>query len=66
MIGPCSECGENRPLTDEGVCTWRAGCEHRVRRREAQERRAFEEVVSDLHFDSFLRDLGFHLPGDEE
>lgn len=32
----CRECGDTKPLTPSGVCRWRAGCEHRQLRHEAE------------------------------
>lgn len=29
MTGVCSLCGDEKPLTPDGVCEWTAGCEHR-------------------------------------
>jgi len=71
----CSECGATKKLTPEGVCEWRAGCEHRQRVREGRERRIIleaEQVVlgaeikegTDIGF--FLRNTGFRLPEDDE
>jgi hypothetical protein len=71
----CSECGQTRNLTPEGVCEWRAGCEHRVRIREGRERRVIaeaEQVIlgaeiregTDVGF--YLRNLGFRLPEEDQ
>lgn len=32
----CRDCGDTRRVGPEGVCTWRAGCEHRQRRQAAR------------------------------
>lgn len=70
MSARCSECGDTRKLTPDGVCEWRAGCEHRVRVREARFRGVIEEAEMITHLartsSDFLRDLGFHLREDDE
>lgn len=40
----CPMCGDRKRQNKAGVCAWRAGCEHRVMRQQASERRVVEEA----------------------
>lgn len=39
MDPSCRLCGDEKPLTPDGVCEWTAGCEHRVMQAQADQAR---------------------------
>lgn len=44
MTDVCAQCGDTKPLTEDGVCRHRHGCEHRVRQHEMRMARLNEEL----------------------